>query len=96
MEAMTRQRWERMSKAERVEHERQMAEYAKRRRGGMAYESSIVDPKTGRSFTHPDNSPKARRQRLRVVEAYRRLDAAPEFVLQAHQFSNLPHGQPLL
>ena len=34
-----------------------------------------------------------------VGDAQRRGDlavAAPEFVLQAQQFSNLPHGQPLL
>ena len=75
MEGMTRQRWERMSKAERREHDRKLAEYAATRRGGMAYESAICDPETGESFTHPDNSPKARHQRLRVTEAYRRLDA---------------------
>ena len=75
MEGMTRQRWERMTKAERREWNEQETARAKTRRGGMAYDSSIIDPETGESFTHPDNSPKARRQRLRVLEAYRRLDA---------------------
>ena len=75
MEGMTRQRWEGMTWEERREWEDRDAARAKKRRGGMAYESAICDPETGESFTHPDNSPKARRQRLRVVEAYRRLDA---------------------
>ena len=75
MEGMTRQRWEGMTEKERREwHKRETARIAKRR-GGMAYESSIIDPKTGYSYSHPDNSAKACRQRLRVLEAYRRLDA---------------------
>ena len=45
------------------------------RRGGMAYESAIIDPETGRSLSGGDNSPEACRQRLRYSEAHRRLDA---------------------
>ena len=45
----------------------------------MAYESAISDPETGlQSFTHPDNSPKARRQRLRFAEAFKRLEAGDD------------------
>ena len=57
---------------------RQRIERAKRRKGGMAYESATIDPDTGRSLSGGDNSPEACRQRLRVAEAWKRLDAEDE------------------
>ena len=78
MEPMTRKRWEGMTKKERREWEDREAARAKKRRGGMAYESSIIDPKTGHSYTHPDNSKEAREQRLRFAEAFKRLAAGDD------------------
>ena len=77
-EGMTRKRWEGMTKKERREWDESETARIAKRRGGMAYESSIIDPKTGYSYTHPDNSSKARRQRLRFAEAFKRLAAGDD------------------
>ena len=78
MEGMTRKRWERMTPKERRAYQVAFDAYIAKRRGGMAYESSIIDPKTGYSYTHPDNSKEAREQRLRFAEAFKRLEAGDE------------------
>ena len=63
-----------MGKTRRERQEEEAKRIAKRR-GGMAYESAIIDPKTGESYSGGPDTPEAREQRLRIAEAYRRLDA---------------------
>ena len=51
-----------------------MSKARKRRKGGMAYESAIIDPETGESLSGGDNSPEACAQRLRMARALKALE----------------------
>ena len=55
--------------------------YFRERRGGMAYPSAIIDPETGELLNTDDpalNTEGRRRQRLRAMEAMRRLRVGDE------------------